>query len=239
MTAGEESTASTDFDYAKEALDIARNLDDRLTTAWCLYAFGRCLHALNEHQRSYEAFEESYAIFTGEKHEVGCAYSMSKMGSVARDSGDMQTAVDHLAIALGHAKCGGDKWALASTILQLGGVELRRDNYPAAARHLTECMGHYLGIRAPWDARYTVARLITAEIGLGRTKRAAKLAGFKAGLRATTGTDGDTTDRYFVKDNLDDFQGALGWSIFDDCFAEGRARSFERGVRYALSVEDA
>lgn len=236
MIAGHQEDRVRALTYADEALSVARGVSNE-ETAWALHALGRVHHASEDMDEAYSAFSESFELFKRIGNMAGCAYSGWKLGSVARDSGDSTQAKSAIDEALIYARRSGDQWALASCILQAGGLELSLKNYADAATHLKESLRLFHTIGARWGMWYAVVRLATSFYMQGYVLRATKLSGFEHALRIATGTDGDATElRYSV--STEQMRRDLGDERFNEAFVMGQAMTLEGAVFYVQSQED-
>ncbi|MBN1814448.1 MAG: DUF4062 domain-containing protein, partial [Anaerolineae bacterium] len=97
------------IDLHKEALAIARELDDRRREGTQLGNLGRAYRDLGQVERAIELLEEALAIARELGDRQGEGDSLGHLGIACRDLGQVERAIEHLTQALAIAREVGDR----------------------------------------------------------------------------------------------------------------------------------
>ncbi|MEM6900190.1 MAG: tetratricopeptide repeat protein [Pseudomonadota bacterium] len=238
MIAGQDPTQSKNMAYAREALKIGREADDNGTIAWALHALGRVQSTAGDHDKAFASFLESHDRFETAGDLVGMAYSGWMLGSTERDRQNFDAARIHLKAALRSAERSGEIWAIASTMQQIGTLELRSGNYADATEYLKKGLSQYRLMDARWGMWFPLVRLLIAAAHQGHYERAAVLCGVEEALREETKSDGDITETDHIAAARTAAVEALGSEAFAERAALGKSLWYEKAIDYAVSDRD-
>jgi tetratricopeptide (TPR) repeat protein len=167
-----------------ESLGILRELGNRYEVARVLNNLGAAECEVGDPTAATPYLEESLAIArqVGDRYLIGLPLHM--LGAIALARGDRARARSLLAERVALARELGDKGAAAWSLRELAEVAVAEGDYRAARAQFLESltMHHEVGeLRHAASALDALARLATA---MAQPRRASRLAGAAAGLRA-------------------------------------------------------
>jgi predicted ATPase/DNA-binding NarL/FixJ family response regulator len=221
----------------EECLALSRELDYEIATAYAQGNLGVVAYEHGDAIRAQRLCEESLAIFRRLGDEWGMAVFLCHLGDVARLRGDDAAARALYQESLAHWRPVGDPRGMSMVARGLGHLDLMQGRHDAARAHFAEAvelsgdLGDRRGVAAALEG---LAVLAAAQ---GYTRRAMRLAGAAAGLRAAIGAPCPPVESESLTGQLRPAQGLLGVEAAA-AWAEGEALTLDQMIAYALAADE-
>ena len=158
-------------EFAGVALDLCRELDDRLGVIYSLTILGGVKMFQGEYARTTAMAEEALALCRELGYEWETATVLGLLAWTAQYQGEFSRAEALCAESLSIFRNLGDTWGVASVLSHLGNVTWRQGRYEGAKQLLEESIGlaRDLGHRSQLAASlHELARLELAQANAGR-----------------------------------------------------------------------
>ncbi|HSH81420.1 MAG TPA: hypothetical protein VLA19_23070, partial [Herpetosiphonaceae bacterium] len=213
------------------ALDISRDQDDRLQSAWALLFLGYT--RLHEPEWAMPMVEEALAAFRALGHQPGIAQALNIVGEIARLSGDDRRASHAYEECLAVCRETGETRRICYLCNNLAYLAQHAGDHERAV-HLAR-----QGLRLSRDRQdrrdmAETLKTIAGSMDAGSAEHAVRLLGASEAALERMGafhqpSDMPEIDRIVaaVRERLDD-------AAFDSAWAEGRAMTLEQAVADAL-----
>jgi tetratricopeptide (TPR) repeat protein len=216
----------------RRALDISRELGDRLQMAWALALLGYTM--LREPQTAMPIVEESLALFRELDHQPGIAQALNIMGEIARFNGDD----DHARHA--YEEC----LAVSQQTGETRRIVFMYNNLTFIALHESEAgRARDLGRQGLQLARTinnrlqlaTALALLAGAIGaLGQPQQAARLLGASERTLERLGAFHQPNDKREIDSIIAAVRTQLDEATFQATWTQGRELTLEQAVAQAL-----
>lgn len=219
----------------KQAIELARAIDDRLNLAWSLISLGvASVGQESEYEGAFAIIEEGLAIFRELDFKPGVAQALNNLGELTRIHGDDERAQAAYEACLLVVRESGEKRREAMSMNNLGCVMMRRGDAQRAEQLFRSALTTRLEVGYDLRGCLTNVLFLAGAIAAnGDPRRAARLFGAVKTLLEPMGIELEPADQpeyerdyTFVRSQLDD-------ATFDACWNEGRAMSFEQMVALA------
>ena len=228
---GDYASAQKNFE---KSLAFWRAVSDRVSTARGLHNLANVLRLRRDYAGAHAAAREATAIFQELGERSGAAWSINLEGDISSEQGDITAARELYERALALFREAGDRWGCARSLADLGLIYANRREYPSALQAYVQALqifvdlGHRRGLARSLEG---YSRLALAQ---GQPKRALKLAGAAAHLRAVIGAPLRHSEQEKLNQALAPAWDTLGQAAGEEAWAEGAAMSFEKAIQYSL-----
>jgi predicted ATPase/DNA-binding CsgD family transcriptional regulator len=216
----------------RRALDISRDLGDRLQMAWALALLGYTM--LRERSAAMPIVEESLALFRELNHQPGIAQALNIIGEIARFSGDDGRARHAYEECLAVSQQTGETRRIVFVYNNLTFIALHEGEAGRArdlgrqGLRLARAMNNRLQLA-------TVLALLAGAIGaLGRPQQAARLLGASERALERLGAFHQPNDKREIDGMIATVRAQLDEATFQAAWAQGRELTLEQAVAQAL-----
>jgi predicted ATPase/DNA-binding CsgD family transcriptional regulator len=216
----------------RRALDISRDLGDRLQMAWALALLGYTM--LRERSAAMPIVEESLALFRELNHQPGIAQALNIIGEIARFSGDDGRARHAYEECLAVSQQTGETRRIVFMYNNLTFIALHEGEAGRArdlgrqGLQLARAMNNRLQLA-------TVLALLAGAIGaLGRPQQAARLLGASERALERLGAFHQPNDKREIDGMIAAVSAQLDEPTFQAAWAQGRELTLEQAVAQAL-----
>jgi predicted ATPase/DNA-binding CsgD family transcriptional regulator len=216
----------------RRALDISRDLGDRLQMAWALALLGYTM--LRERSAAMPIVEESLALFRELNHQPGIAQALNIIGEIARFSGDDGRARHAYEECLAVSQQTGETRRIVFMYNNLTFIALHEGEAGRArdlgrqGLQLARSMNNRLQLA-------TVLALLAGAIGaLGRPQQAARLLGASERALERLGAFHQPNDKREIDGMIAAVSAQLDEPTFQAALAQGRELTLEQAVAQAL-----
>jgi predicted ATPase len=217
------------------ALEISRDLEDRLQAAWALafqsYAMQR------EPEAAMPLAETSLALFREMNHEPGIAQALNVIGELARISGDDERAKRSYVECLAVCQKTGEALRTCYNYVNLAYVAQHEGDHERAldlVRHALELSRDRRATRDIASFLVTFAGSIAA---LGQLQRAARLLGASEAALERMGAFHQPTDKPEIDGIIATVRAQLDDAAFQAARIEGRQMTLDEAVAEALTAD--
>ncbi|GHO72016.1 hypothetical protein KSC_109080 [Ktedonobacter sp. SOSP1-52] len=225
-----------DLDAAKplfrRALEISRDLGDRLQMAWALALLGYTM--LRERSAAMPLVEESLALFRELSHQPGMAQALNIMGEIARFSGDDDLARHAYEECLAVSQQTGETRRIVFMYNNLTYIALH-EGEAGRARDLGR---QGLQLARAINNRLQIATdlaLLAGAVGtLGQPQQAARLLGASERILERLGAFHQPNDKREIDGIIAAVRAQLDEETFQATWAQGRELTLEQAVAQAL-----
>ena len=222
--------------YLVEALEIARNHEDKLTLGWALVHLGTVLSALEEYDLAQSLLEECVAITKGFRNAgitvAGMALSFLGDIYVVRNNEVHAREVYEEGIKLLRETNNSNN--LAYAVRRFGYLALKEADYKSANVLFRESLirnqelGHQIGITA------AIAGLAELAQAVGKFSRAAQLYGIIEGRLAVLSLPLYITDQVEFNRGISALRARLDEKTYAEFWTKGKAMSLDEAIAFAL-----
>ncbi len=224
--------------FLEQAVELAREVGDRLTLAWALIFLGAFSIAQATGLEDALAFtEEGLAVFRKLGHKPGVAQALNIIGELMRTNGDDERAQAAYEECLTIVRVTGEMRREAMILSNLGFIAMHRTDFQRAESLSVEAF--IKSLKLGYDRHLVIAHIVglAGAIGArGEPKLAAKLLGAAEALLEPMGVRLAPGDLPEYEHNLRLIRSQFDATTFEACWEEGRALSFEQVVNCALDV---
>jgi predicted ATPase/DNA-binding CsgD family transcriptional regulator len=218
----------------KRALEISRDVGDRLQMAWALALLGYTM--LRDRSAAMPLVEESLALFRELSHQPGIAQALNIMGEIARFSGDDDHARQAYEECLAVCQQTGETRRivfmynnLTFIALHEGEAERARD-LARQGLQLARSMSNRLELA-------TALSILSGALGaLGQPELAARLLGASERALERMGAVNVPSDKREIDDIIAAVCAQLDEATFQAAWAQGRELILEQAVGQALDA---
>lgn len=214
------------------ALDVARDLGDKVQTAWAL-SF-QAYTMMREPEAALPIAEESLALFREMNDQPGIAQALNIIGELARLSGDDERARRAYEDCLVVCQQTGEALRTCYNYVNLAYIAQHEGEH----EHALALVRRALQLsRDRNDARDIASFLVTGAgsiAALGQLQGAARLIGASEAALERMGAFHQPSDQPELDRIIVAVRDQLDASAFEAAWAEGRAMTLEQAVSYAL-----
>lgn len=239
--AGMLAEAQGDYDEAvtcfEEALALTRSAGDVGRISVLLAWLGWAAYELGEYARARACYEESLALTRKrEKPSLGIvSFVLNGLGNLLQDQGDYAAARVYYEESLALRREIGYQSGVACTLHNLGETLLYQGDDPLQARELLqESLSLAWEVGDKTHIAAVMAALARVATELGQAARAAQLLSQGESLLLSIGAVIPLAGRQAYERCVEAVRAELGQAAFDAAWAEGRARTLEDAVAFAL-----
>lgn len=218
-------TARIHFD---RALQLARQLNDRLSTAWALIFLGYT--QMNTPEVPLAIAEQGLALFREMNHKPGIAQALNIIGEIARFQGDDERARIAYEECLTISRETGERRRIRFMYGNLSFIAQHADDYQTALEWARLCLKLTLELNNRLDIADVVAGLAGIIGMMGEPERAARLLGAWEAALEYMGAVAQPANRPEHDRNVAAVRAQLTPAVFDSAWAEGRALSLDQAV---------
>lgn len=187
---GMVATNTGDYDRAEKLLDEALERCQALAspaTVTCLFGLGQLAIARGDTDAAERWLDEARKM-CGPNAVVPLAYLAMESARIARYRGDLIVAGEQAAACLGTFREIGERRAEATSLTELGHIDLLTGNLDAAADRFREAAARNLEMRAELGLVTCLEGLACIAVARGDVSQAAHLGGAAAAWRDRVGT---------------------------------------------------
>jgi predicted ATPase/DNA-binding SARP family transcriptional activator len=222
--------------YLVEALEIARNHDDKLTLGWALSHLGTVLSALEEYDLAQSLLEECVAITKGFRN-VGitvAGMALSFLGDIYVVRNNEVHAREAYEEGIKLLRETNNSNILAYAVRRLGYLALKETDYKRANVLFRESLmrnqelGHQIGIAG------AMTGLAALALEVGKLSRAAQLYGSIEGRLAALSLPLYITDQVEFNRGISALRARLDEKTYAKFWTKGKAMSLDEAIAFAL-----
>ena len=221
----------------EESLALKRELGDKLGIAASLNSLGIVVHNQGDTMAARALYEQSLALKRELGDKLGIGKTVHNLGNIAYDQGDYATARMMYEQSLALELEMGHKPGIASSYGTLGLLACTQSDYATAREMYEKCLALAWEMGDKGEVVYALAGLAAAAVGMGRTRRAARLAAAAETQRATLNQAFEVDERRLFDRTVASVQAALDKSTLATAWAEGEQITLAEAVAYALQPE--
>jgi tetratricopeptide (TPR) repeat protein len=234
--------ASEQGDYAratalcKEGLARCRQTGDRMGLAWFLSTLGLVARDQGQYKRAAALCEEGLILSRdlGDKQLVNMV--LANLGSVALYQGDYERATAFYKESYALSTEIGGVPGIAYALRNLGLVAYDQGIYQQASAFFAEGLTKSQEVGNRWLSRECLESLAWVACAHGHYEHSARLLGAAEALRETFGPRRPPADQVEHERRVASAKVALGETVFEATWAEGRAMTLEQAIEYALAA---
>jgi predicted ATPase/DNA-binding CsgD family transcriptional regulator len=225
--------------FFKDAIALARELDDGPNLAWALIFLGATyIRHADGYAEGLAASEEALAIFRDLEHKPGIVQALNLMGELRRAEGDDDGAQAVYEECLRLAGETGEVRRESMMLSNLGFIAMHREKISEAKQLFSQALTKSRQLGHDKRLIVTDVLLLAGAIAAnGELERAVRLFGAADALFKPAGVGLSPSDQpehervlAAVRDQLDD-------DTFQACWDEGRTLTLEQAAAYALEGE--
>jgi predicted ATPase/DNA-binding XRE family transcriptional regulator len=218
----------------QESLSLFRELGVTIGIAYSYGNLGLVADAQGDYERAIASYEEALALFRQLDDRTFIAYMLHNLGLIAYFQGHYERAMALYEESLALVRALEDRNSIAMTLGNLGLVAFVQGDYEKALALQQEALtlGRQL-TNKPWLAR-GIEHFAHIAAATNEPKRAARLFGAAAALRAEFGATLPPNDREFNARYIAESTAQVGDDVFSAAWAEGEHMSSDEAIAYAL-----
>ncbi len=212
----------------KQALEISRQLDDKINVAWSL------IYLANIYDESIALVEEGITLFEQLNHTKGLAQAYNILGEIARSAGEYRRAQEAYEMCLDLSRQTGEEVRIAMLLNNLSFVAYHDQDYAHAEQLARKCLMTCLEIENMSLTAHNILSTANVLAINGDPKRSMRIlsacdAWFEERGLVYLPTDKQEADRLIA-----DLRTRLGAEEFEDTWREGQQLSLEQAIELAL-----
>lgn len=224
--------------YLEEALAIWREAEDKHGIARALISLGWAALRSGDYRLANGRLEQALAISRELEDTRSIGFELSGLGEVALRQGDYERAERLMEESLELRRQLGNKWGVAVSLGMLGWVAIHvapaSGDWERAMLRLSESLEVRREIGDLGGCAWCLERLAEVAWAQGQAKKAARLFGAGAELRASIHSIIDPVDQPGYESTIASLRAQLGEERFEAAWKEGRALTLEQAVVEAL-----
>jgi non-specific serine/threonine protein kinase len=221
----------------REALDVSRELDDRLHVAIALFSLGHIDRVQGSYDAARRKHEESLELFTALGDRYWMALTHLDLGVGAYFQDDLATAHAHFETSLAIFRALEDEPGIVAALNELGEVALRQGRLSDARTLLADSLTMARRI----DDKERIAMVLAALAGLAAAQeqpaRALQLAAAASTLNETTGQRNSPAWNALVERWVVPARRRVSASVRAEAEATGRALALDDVIARALAFD--
>jgi predicted ATPase len=230
-------------EYARAAqlleasLALRHELGDRWGVATCLNNLGALAGRQGDIVQAERFYEQGLVVARelGDKERI--AVMLDNLGAVARDRRDYAQARRLYEEGLALFRAVNNRWNIPTCLNNLGGIALDQRDYARARTLFRESLALLQDLGDKEGIAECLEGLAGVASGPGRPesiRRAARLVGAAAGLRAAIGSSLAPVDRSLHERTVAAIRAGMNEATFVAAHSEGRALALDQAIAYAL-----
>ncbi|HEX2281055.1 MAG TPA: tetratricopeptide repeat protein, partial [Thermomicrobiales bacterium] len=221
-----------------EALDLYREIEDRVGIAFALNNLGVQAIAQEDYDRASALLDESLTVYREQGNEHGIADVLNNRGLAAQYQGDLTRAEALYGESLELRRKLGDDQRVADAVYNLGEIAYYQHDYGRAWDLYYESLVLRRELGSRWGAALCFAALAGVAAALEEYERAARLAGVARALLEATGYSLDSTEAARFAQTSHAIRANLGDAACNRLLAEGRLMSIDEAIDYGLGAPE-
>jgi tetratricopeptide (TPR) repeat protein len=227
--------------YCEEALELSRQVGDKLRAAWARIGLGLVAMNRTDYEGAASHLERALRSFRQEGEDYIVAFVTTFLGMLALTRGEEGKAILLFEEGLSVARRSGDRGAAFTALYNLAQVALSHGEHDRAATLFEDgvTLSEQVGDRA--NLAYCLEGLATVAGARGEAECCARLIGAAEGLHEAVGVPVYVyyePYRTVYERTMTAVRSELGEEGFEAARAEGRSMTFEQAVAYALEDHD-
>jgi tetratricopeptide (TPR) repeat protein len=226
----------------EESVTLAREVGDTDRLAGALWAMSFTLMDRRDWVRLEEVLQEALQLQRERGSPMGLSVCFRQLGRAAMHQGEYAVAKPLFLEALARARLVKEVDGVAIELANLAEVAIREGDYAQARELCGERLTLARTTEMKWHLAHALDRLAVIEAGRNQPARAGRIFGALQAWQEATGARLDNEPWTYVYPrgaSIAAARAALGETLFEASWAEGRAMSLEEAVAYALAEEDA
>lgn len=217
----------------RRALEISRDLGDRLQMAWALALLGYTM--LRERSAAMSLVEESLTLFHELNHQPGIAQALNIKGEIARFSGDDDLAKHAYEECLAVSQQTGETCRIIFMYNNLTFIALHEGEAGRARELSRQGLQLAHAINNKLQLATNLALLAGAVGALGQPQQAARLLGASERAMERLGAFHQPNDKREIDGMIATVHAQLDEETFQSTWAQGRELTLEQAVAQALN----
>ena len=219
-----------------EALDLYRELGDKLETGWLLIYLGaQAFGQPDQYEEALAYVEEGLELLQRINDSAGIAQALHVIGELARHSGERERAIEVFMEGLSIARKLGDVLREILILDSLTYIAIYDDDVEKAAALSHEAFALTIEVDHQPHIPAAIAAAAAVSMAEGNPDRAARLIGASHAMFEAHGFTPRPSDMPDISRTMSMVQHALGSASFEAAWAEGQEMSMEKTIDYALS----
>jgi tetratricopeptide (TPR) repeat protein len=217
------------------ALDVSRDLGDKLQAAWALAFQGNAMQ--REPEAAMPIAEASLALFREMNHQPGIAQALNIIGELARISGDDKRAKRVYEECLAVCRQTGEALRACYNLVNLAYVAQHEGDHARALDLVRQALQLS---RDTKDSRDIASFLVTCAgsiAALGQHRRAARLLGASEVALERMGAFHQPTDKPEIDRIIAEVRAQLDEATFQTAWSEGQQMTLEQAMANALEED--
>ena len=178
--------------------------------------------------------EETTVIVRSAGHKLAIGFFLNLMGIVDWIQGDYPAARASLEESLAMAQAIRNKWSIQEALIFLGNVVCEQGNTARAHTLLEEGLTIARALELKINVAFSLEAFGLLALAQGQHGRAARLFGAAETFRESISLPLSPVIHAYYERRMTAMRSALGDTVFDAAFSEGRALTVEQAVAYAL-----
>lgn len=179
-------------------------------------------------------FEEAQKIGREVNSDRIAITSLSGLGSLAADNGDLETARRWKAETLAVCRRAGDKWLVGIISWSLAKVAIAQEDHAAARTFLATSITHARELGNKWSIPYAIEAFADIAANEGNAARATRLYGAASVLRDGLGLGLSAVEKVTYEQTLQRLRALLPATAFDDEWKAGCALRSDEALQLAI-----
>ncbi|HVO43600.1 MAG TPA: LuxR C-terminal-related transcriptional regulator [Aggregatilineales bacterium] len=224
--------------FLEEAIELAREVDDRLTLAWALIFLGAfAIGQAAGYEEALACTEEGLTVFRELNYEMGVAQALNIIGELMRTNGDDEGAQVAYEECLSIVRETGETRRESMCLANLGFIAMHQADISRAESLFRDALIKLLKLDSDRHLVISCIVCLAGALGArGEPQRAVRLFGAAEALLEPIGVRLAPGDLPEYERSLDFVRSQLDAATFDVCWNEGRALSFEQVVNLVLDL---
>ncbi len=214
------------------ALDVSRDLGDKLQAAWALAFQGYAMQ--REPEAAMPIAEASLALFREMNHLPGIAQSLNIIGELARIGGDDERARRAYEECLAVCQQTGEALRTCYNYVNLAYIAQHEGDHEYALRLVRQALQLSRNRKYARDIASFLVTFAGSIAALGQLQRAARLIGASEAALEHMGAFHQPSDQPEIDRIIADVSAQLDEAAFESAWAEGRQMTLEQAVAEAL-----
>jgi len=224
--------------WNRAALSIARQLQDKSSTAWSL--FWLSAHATNNPDEYHEGIkfcEEALALYQELDYKPGLAWVYNQLGELTRLVKDYKRARIYYEESLAVCRQTGNRRREAIALVNLSYAAQHQDDYRQAEKYALEGLALLNELKLKYHSTIVLSMLAGPVAAQGKARRAATLLGASEAIFESMSVSLQPADKVEIDGYVALAREQLGEPEFEEAWAEGRRMTSEQAIAFALEEE--
>jgi non-specific serine/threonine protein kinase len=220
---------------ARQALSLAREIDDKDNCAWAHIWLPSHLMASSDTIKEAMVFaEEGLRLFREMAHKSGITFGVNMLGEIARMDGDYARASRLYEECLALSKEMGNRRHEAISLANLSYVAYHQGNYDRAIDYSKKAVALLNSLQMGYASAIVLAMFAGPISAKGDPKLAVRLLAASEEQLETMGASTQPADKFEVDQFKEVIREQLGETEFNKAWSEGQAMSFEKAIAEAM-----